>query len=183
MFVDILGPEAQLGAARSGGVERHQDGAMPQVSRGVGETGDFVRLSTMGTCRRSTLGSGGSSRWKDAEITRMSRAEFVRRLVLDKICDYDENLDQTILHDVNADAAECALIIERWEVVAALSDLITLGLARAYILSPSRPYETKLLDGMPNLDQVEQYFETYFLATEEGSDLQRTDDSWWPFKP
>jgi hypothetical protein len=112
----------------------------------------------------------------------MSRAEFVMRLVLDRICDDYENVDQTILHDVNTDAVECGLTIERREVVAALSDLIVRGLAKAYILSPVQPWRTEL-DGMPNLDNIEEFFETYFLATKEGIDLQTTDDGWWPFKP
>ena len=54
----------------------------------------------------------------------MIRAELVRRLVLNSICDDFENVDQRILRDVAEAGAKRGLIVERWEVVQALAGLI-----------------------------------------------------------
>jgi len=108
----------------------------------------------------------------------MKREEFVRRLVLDKICDDYENLDQTILSGVTKDGAECGLIIERSEVVDGLAQLIEQGLAKAYLLSCTEPRVE--LEGMPPPDVVDDEG-TYFLATRKGIDLQVSGHSWWPW--
>lgn len=105
----------------------------------------------------------------------------MQRLVLDKICDDYENVDQTILQDVARGAAECGLTIGRSDVVKALEELIALGFAKAYTLSRREPFSTEL-DGMPPLDVVEENFRTYFYATKKGIDLQVSDDTWWPFE-
>src|SRR5277367_1342570 len=57
----------------------------------------------------------------------MIRAELVRRLVLNSICDDFENVDQRILRDVAEAGAKRGLIVERWEVVQALAGLIEDG--------------------------------------------------------
>lgn len=62
----------------------------------------------------------------------MRRAEFVKRLVLNEICDDFENLDQIILPHVAEDGRKCGLTIERAEIVEALSALVENGLAKAY---------------------------------------------------
>lgn len=110
----------------------------------------------------------------------MTRDEFIRRLVLDQICDDYENVDQTILGQVSEDGARCGLTIKRTEVIAALEKLIALGLVRAYDLS-CRPGCSAELDGMPGIMTIEEDFRTYFLATDEGIELQLSDDTWWPF--
>ena len=110
----------------------------------------------------------------------MNRGELVRLLVLDAICDDYENLDQVILRDVALSGAKCGLTIERAEVVDALSGLIRDGLAKAYLLSSTKPWSTEL-QGMPPLDIVEADFKTYFYITEKGMQLQLADDSSWPF--
>ena len=110
----------------------------------------------------------------------MSRSGLVRLLVLDSICDDYENVDQVILRDVSTQAAKLGLTIERSEIVDALAGLIEDGLAKAYILSPTRPSVTEL-PGMPRLDAVEEDFKTYFYITEKGMDLQLSDDKGWPF--
>jgi hypothetical protein len=109
------------------------------------------------------------------------RAEFVRRLVLGKICDDYENVDQIILRDVAEDGAKCGLVIERSEVVDALAKLIAQGLAKAYLLSGTEPFSVELKD-MPLLEAVEEDFKTYFLATETGIKFHVSDDKWWPLR-
>ena len=94
----------------------------------------------------------------------MTRDEFVQRLVLDKICDDYENVDQSILLAVIKDGVECGLRIDRAEVVDALAVLIAKGLAKVYVLSSREPFATEI-DGMPMLDIIEANFHTYFLAT------------------
>jgi hypothetical protein len=120
-----------------------------------------------------TAGAYGS-----AGIDLMTRSEFVRRLVLDSICDDFENVDQIILPDVAKTGAKCGLTIERSEVVDALSSLVADGLAEACILDP---FSGKLqLPSMPPMDEVEEYFKTYFYITKKGMDLHLSDDEWWP---
>lgn len=111
----------------------------------------------------------------------MTRDGFVQRLVLDVICDDYENVDQTILRDVAKGGAECGLAIGRTEVVNAIASLVAQGLAKGYILSCREP-RCMELDSMPAIDVAEEYFETYFLATAKGIDLQLSDDSWWPWQ-
>ena len=105
----------------------------------------------------------------------MDRIELVRLLVLCEICDDYENVDQIILPNVAKRAAKCGLVIERSEIVNALAGLVQDGLAKAYRLSPFEPYSTEL-QGMPPLDVIEEFFETYFWATKKGIDLQLSHD-------
>ncbi len=54
----------------------------------------------------------------------MDRTEFLQRLVLHEICDEFENVDQVILREVAAQAAECGLTIQRSDVVEAVRGLV-----------------------------------------------------------
>ena len=110
----------------------------------------------------------------------MDRRELVRLLVLSEICDDYENVDQIILPHVVKQTAKCGLAIERPEIVDALAGLIQDGLAQAYLLSSHPPYSTEL-PGMPPLDVIEEDFETYFLVTKRGIELQQSDNTSWPF--
>jgi hypothetical protein len=110
----------------------------------------------------------------------MNRRELIRRFVLRVISDDYENVDQIILPDVAADGARCGLTIERSDVVDALAGLIEDGLAKAYLLSGTKPHVTELR-GMPSIEVVEEYFRTYFYITTQGRDLHLSDDTWWPF--
>jgi hypothetical protein len=110
----------------------------------------------------------------------VTRVEFVRRLVLNSICDDGENVDQIILSDVNRDAAKCGLKIGRSEVVDAMAELVKDGLAKAWLLSPW-PGESREVEGMPPMDIVEEFFKTYFFITEEGMNLRLSHDTWRPF--
>jgi hypothetical protein len=109
----------------------------------------------------------------------MNRREFVRRLVLRTISDDYENVDQIILPDVAAHGAKCGLTIDRSEIVAALRGLIEDGLAKAYLLSGRKPYAADL-QGMPQIDLIEEDFKTYFYITKKGIDLHLSDDKWFP---
>jgi hypothetical protein len=99
----------------------------------------------------------------------MIRSEFVRRLVLNSICDDFENVDQIILRDVAKAGTDYGWTIERSELVNALTSLVEEGLAKAYILSASagNPFSGKIA-GMPPMDVVEEDFKTYFYITKKG---------------
>ena len=109
----------------------------------------------------------------------MNRSELIRRMVLNAISDDYENVDQVILRDVVQDGAKLGFTIERSDIVDALAELIEDGLAKAYVMSSmDRAQE---LQGMPQLDVVEEDFKTYFYITKKGMDLHLSDDTWWPF--
>jgi hypothetical protein len=110
----------------------------------------------------------------------MTRDNFVRRLILDAICDDHENVDQVILREVSDYGAKCGLMIDRAEIVDTLAQLIKDGLAKAYLLSNTKPFSTEF-QGMPPLDVVEADFRTYFYITEKGRSLHLSDETWWPF--
>ena len=109
----------------------------------------------------------------------MNRRELVQRLVLNSISDDYENVDQVILRDVSEWAARCGLTVERAEVVDALAALIEAGLARAYLLSGTKPH-VRELRGMPPMNVIESNFKTYFCLTKTGMDLHVSNDT-WPF--
>jgi hypothetical protein len=111
----------------------------------------------------------------------MIRAELVRRLALNSICDDFENVDQRILRDVAEAGAKRGLIVERWEVVQALAGLIKDGLAKAYILpGPARDPFSGELKGMPPMDVMEEDYKTYFYITKKGAFLQIADQGEGP---
>ncbi|MEO8099259.1 MAG: hypothetical protein ABI811_16260 [Acidobacteriota bacterium] len=113
----------------------------------------------------------------------MNRSQFVQSLVLGSICDDFENVDQVILRIIAEDGAKSGLTIERPEVVIALTCLVEAGLARAYELSSfgGRDPFSGILSGMPQIDEVEEDFHTYFYVTEKGLEQHRADRAWWPF--
>jgi hypothetical protein len=113
----------------------------------------------------------------------MDRRELVRRMVLNAICDDFENVDQIILPVVAEDCGKLGFIVERSEIVGALTRLVEDGLAKAYDLHnlPNGDPFSGELGNMPSLDQVEEYFKTYFYITKKGMDFHTSDDMWWPF--
>ena len=111
---------------------------------------------------------------------RMNRSELIRRMVLDAMCDDYENIDQIILPTVARDCAKLGFSVERSEIVKAVSELVMDGLAKAYLLSCWEPFSTELR-GMPPVDVVEEYFQTYFYITKKGMDFHLSDDTWLPF--
>ena len=109
----------------------------------------------------------------------VTRRELVRRLVLNSICDFGENVDQCILPELIADGAKCGLTIDRPEVVGTLEGLVEDGLAKASLLSPWEPEAE--IQGMPPMDQIEEFFKTYFFITEKGMELHLSNNTWYPF--
>lgn len=109
----------------------------------------------------------------------MTRAEFVQRLVLNTICDDFENVDQVILREVAGVGTKCGLTIRRHDVIKALRNLVEAGLAKAYELSARDPFSREI-EGMPQLDVVEEGFKTYFYVTKKGMAFHEADRSWWP---
>ena len=111
----------------------------------------------------------------------MTRAEFIRRLVLETICDDFENVDQVILRYVVDIGAKCGVVIRRADVLEALRVLVEAGLAKPYDLRAARgdPFSGEI-QGMPPLDIAEEEYKTYFYVTKKGMEFQRADPSWWP---
>jgi hypothetical protein len=109
----------------------------------------------------------------------MDRDELVQRMVLSRICDDYENVDQSILPEVAENASGLGFTIERADVINALSNLVARGLAKCYIISGAEPFAAEL-EGMPSLDVAEQNHRTFFLATHEGTVFDNSNDSWLP---
>ncbi len=109
----------------------------------------------------------------------MNTTELIQKMVLSEISDDYENVDQIILPVVARECAKLGIAVERSDVVGALAELVEDGLAKAYRLSSTTP--AIALQGMPTLDIVEEYFETYFYITKQGLDQHLSDDTWWPF--
>jgi hypothetical protein len=101
-------------------------------------------------------------------------------MVLDTISDDYENVDQIILPEVARDCAKLGFTVARSEIVDALAKLIEDGFAKAYLRSGTEPFSTEL-QGMPPLDVIEEYFQTYFYITKKGMEFHLSDDTWWPF--
>jgi hypothetical protein len=100
----------------------------------------------------------------------MERLELIRLLVLRSVSDDFENVDQTILRDAAREGARFGLTVERCDVVDALKTLLEDGLAKAYLLTPTMgpdPFAGEI-PGMPSLDVIEEYFETFFYITKKG---------------
>jgi len=106
----------------------------------------------------------------------VNRIELIRLIVLNEICDDYENVDQIILQGAAKEGAAYGLTIDRRDVVAALGWLIEQGLAKAYLLSSLSPHHTEL-HGMPQLDMIEENFQTYFYIAKKGMEhhLSRRD--------
>lgn len=106
----------------------------------------------------------------------MQRSDLILRLVLVEISDDYENVDQIILKHVSARTAKCGVLVERADIVDALTKLVNDGLANAYHLPNQHE-----LGIMPSLDVIEEDFATYFLRTKKGLEFHRSDSTWWPF--
>ncbi len=138
--------------------------------------GDDVHRRRAG--RGGFVRAGGLINREAAKAPLMERNELIRWIVLSEICDDYENVDQIILPHVARDCVKLGFVVERSHIFNALEELIEGGLAKAYLLSGTKPAEE--LRGMPSLD-VEEHFKTYFYATSKGKELPLSDESWWPF--
>lgn len=111
----------------------------------------------------------------------MTRAEFLRRMVLNEICDDFENVDQIILPNVAGQARKLGLVVERNDIIEALRGLVEDDLAKAYDLrNGNADVFSGELSGMPSLEPIEEDYRTYFYVTPKGKAMQASD-RWWPF--
>ena len=106
----------------------------------------------------------------------MESREIIRLLVLSEISDDFE--EPKHIHERVSDRGRAAgLAIETTDVENAIVDLLRLGLAKAYRLSPSAP-ETEVFGVL----RLEALRECYFLITERGlNTLADWRKEWWPF--
>ena len=109
----------------------------------------------------------------------MDTNELLRLMVLNEISDDYENVDQIIFPNVARQCAKLGLVIQRPQIVQALSELVNDDFAKAYLLSAKEPIRE--LKRMPALRRIEKSFRTYFYATRKGLDLHVHDDPSWPF--
>jgi hypothetical protein len=109
----------------------------------------------------------------------VTRREYVRMEVLNSICDGCENVDQCILSMVNTHSDKTGITITRGEIVEALTELVKSGLAKAEHLSPW-PGESVEVEGMPTMDEIEEFFKTYFFITERGMEVHLSNGPRWP---
>jgi hypothetical protein len=106
----------------------------------------------------------------------MTRIEFVRRLVLNEICDDYEDLEM-VNKWVFKTSARCGLTVTQSDVIKSLIVLIESGMAKAYRFEPMAKGPNEV-NGPLQLDEIQKF---YFWATQQGIDLQVSDGSWWPF--
>jgi hypothetical protein len=105
----------------------------------------------------------------------MTPTELIRMFVLNEIGDDFEDL--AMINSCVAEVmARCGLTLDSAEVSRSLHDLMTMGFARAYRLSPYHPNEE--LDGVPTQAEMEHL---YFYATEKGAAEHNRLDPQWPF--
>ena len=104
----------------------------------------------------------------------MQRYVLIRMFVLDVMADDYENLEM-IYGELHKFGERCGLTLRASEILAALIQLIELGLAKAYWLWQPPVRE---IEGVPPLDEIDRY---YFWLTEEGRKVQLADYENWPF--
>jgi hypothetical protein len=95
-------------------------------------------------------------------------------LVLNEIADdYEEPVH--VREQLASVAERCGMVIEPVDVRHALIDLVELGWAKAYRLSPRDPVEE--VQGAPAIERAEDY---YYWITEKGREVQGSFNG-WPF--
>ena len=105
----------------------------------------------------------------------MDRNELMRMFVLDVIADDYEDFGM-VYREAGRLAIKCGLRTSASEIRQSLLDLIKMGLARAYRVSPTGSLEE--VAGRPSQGKIDKY---YFWATETGRQLQASDYAGWPF--
>jgi len=111
----------------------------------------------------------------------MNRRDLVSITALLDVSDDYESTDH-IVQSVSEVSDQCRVVFDRQETIAALSDLIQSGLAKAYRLDPygAAPEE---IGGVPAPDEFDDSY-TYFYITEKGKLKIRADrlaGETWPF--
>ena len=89
-------------------------------------------------------------------------------MVLNAMCDDFENVDQIILPKVARDCTKLGLSVDRSEIVKSLSELVSDGLAKAYLLSG----QIRSLENFRACRRSMSWrrdFKTYFYITKKGN--------------
>jgi hypothetical protein len=109
----------------------------------------------------------------------MRKTQLIRMFALDAIADDYEDRNTVASHAV-ALGHRCGLSIDPAEIEIALSALIDLGLAMAYVLTPLGPPRSlsNMPEGMRPESEIGWY---YFYATPTGREVQMADWDGWPF--
>jgi hypothetical protein len=108
-----------------------------------------------------------------------SRAELLRLVVLRNIADSYVNLVNSIASPVVRDGAKCGMVIERAEIVRALTELVELGWAKAYLGNTvSRQFEP--MERAPTRAEMEDLDGAWFYITPEGLNGLRAN---WDAQP
>ena len=109
----------------------------------------------------------------------MTRSEWIRRLVLNGICDDYEDIEQITkyVHDVGP---RCAITISHDEIIQTLRELIELGYAKAWDLSRWPDPATTDCQGMPPSEDITP-MDPRFFRTEEGLAFQKARSTGGPF--
>jgi hypothetical protein len=95
----------------------------------------------------------------------MTRAELIRRFVLNSFCDFDEDIEQITKWTVHNGSA-CGLTITRDEIIQALRELIESGYARAWDAEPRKPAPPAEYPEMPGTEEITA--DTSFGGTPDG---------------
>jgi hypothetical protein len=111
----------------------------------------------------------------------MTRAQLLRRFVLNAICDDTEDLEM-IYESVYSDPASSAMRVERPEIVRALLEVIEGGHATAYRLIVGWPHDRlEKLDEAPPLEEMETPHTIYYGLTPKGKELHLSQDDGLPW--
>jgi hypothetical protein len=104
----------------------------------------------------------------------MTCSELIRMLALNEISDdYEEPAH--VHEQLTRLAEQCGMTINPLDVRLALIDLVKLGWAKAYRLSPEDPI--KEAQGAPAIEQADDY---YYWITDSGREVQGSFNG-WPF--
>jgi len=99
----------------------------------------------------------------------MTRHEFILRLVLNRMVDDDECIEQ--IAPAMEDAKRCGLSLSHQELLDALRELIEKGYAKARDYEPRKREPPKEYPGLPPVEDLEPN-QVCFLATREGLDFR-----------
>jgi hypothetical protein len=108
----------------------------------------------------------------------MTRAELIRRFVVNSFCDASEDIQQ-ITRWAEHDGSACGLTIAHEEIIQALRDLIELGYAKAWDAEPRKPEPPAEYRGMPPLEEITA--DTCFRGTPEGWEFYESRSLLPPF--
>jgi len=108
----------------------------------------------------------------------MTRAELIRRFVLNTFCDGSEDIEQITKWTVRHGSA-CGLTIAHEEIIRALRDLIESGYAKALDAEPREHAPPAEYPGMPPPEEITA--DTCFGSTPEGLDFYKSRSLPQPF--